>query len=62
MRKVIIPIIYERKTGKWLNICGLTYDSEENIIQVDSWDGDGVVIFNKGDFIVDEDKVLPLHQ
>lgn len=54
MRKVEIPLTYNAKTGNWLVVCGLTYDDEDNIIEVDAWDGDGVINYKKGEFIIDE--------
>lgn len=62
MRKVEIPIIYLSKTGEWINVCGLTYDDEGKILKVDAWDGDGVVTYGEGDFVVNEDNVAPLYQ
>lgn len=62
MRKVEIPIIYSVNTGEWLNICGLTYDTKENIVEVEAWDGDGVITFEKGEFKLDEDNIAPLYQ
>ncbi|MDP4144143.1 MAG: hypothetical protein Q8936_06605 [Bacillota bacterium] len=62
LRKVEIPIIYRATTGDWLIVCGITYDKNNEIIEVDAWDGDGVVTYEKGEFEVDEPKVPPLYQ
>lgn len=62
MRKVQIPLIYSTSTGEWLRICGLTYDDEENIVEVDVWDGEGVITYEKGEFEVDESNIIPLYQ
>lgn len=61
MRKIQIPIIYLADTGEWLDVCGLTYDDEENIVQVDAWDGDGVKTYKNQEFVIDEEKVIPLY-
>ena len=53
MRKVEIPLVYDL-SGNWLVVCGLTYDDEDSIIEVDAWDGDGVINYKKGEFSIDE--------
>lgn len=64
MREVIIPCVYNLNTGEYLRVCRLKYDSNNKIIEVDHWDGDGVITFKEGEFDIEDcDKELnPLYQ
>lgn len=61
LRKIEIPVVYAADTGQWLIVCGLKYDNEE-IVSVEAWDGDGVMTYKKGTFVVDEQNIGPLYQ
>ena len=53
--KLNIPIFYETKSGlgKYLTPVSIIYNEENEIIEVDHWDGDGIVKYKKGEFAVD---------
>lgn len=59
MREVIIPCIYDAN-GVYLTVCGLRFDDNNKIIEVDHWSGDGVITYKEGEFMIEEcDRELP---
>lgn len=61
MRKVEIPCIYDVATGNWLTVGSLTYDHNNEIIEVEHWNGDTFKIYKKGEFAVEEKGMKPLN-
>ncbi|HLO11085.1 MAG TPA: hypothetical protein VK190_02390 [Pseudoneobacillus sp.] len=63
MRRVTIPIIVDAETDKCLDILAITYDENNEIVEVDILEDDVPVTLEKGEFeVYKEIEFAPLYQ